>query len=301
VSSFGFFLSLAFLYSIFLIWRQARAADIDEERVLDLSLLTFLGGFIGGRLYFILENLQYFGFDVLKMLYFFRYPGFSFWGGFLGGWISLYYLSRRFKLDFWQMADLASVAFLGGLIMADIGCLLGGCGVGVRSNFLGIEMVGVVDKRFPVSLLEAIFFVIVLLQIWPKAIHFHLRGRIVSTVLIFIGVIKFLTEFLRENQGTGYLLSLILIALGITIHYQVVNTNLKSGKKEFIKDVKYILSFPVKFITDKKMRDEIMVNLGKNWYNHKVNLAWKLQNLSKSFSINKFLRRIRVKSTIKNS
>lgn len=301
ISSFGFFLAAAFLYSIFLIWRQARAAEMDEERVLDLSLLTFLGGFLGARVYFILENLQFFGLDIVKMFHFLKYPGVSFWGGFLGGWISLYYLSRRFKLDFWQMADIGSVAFLGGLIVADIGCLLGGCSVGIKSSFLGIEMVGVVDKRFPVQLLEAVLFSLILLKIWPSVTHFHLRGKIVSSVLIFIGIVKFATEFLRDSQGTGFIFSIVLIALGIAVLYKVVNVSLRSGKRDFTKDLKNLVSFPIRFVRNKQLRVDIFQKLHKSWYNYMVNFSWKWKILAKNLSFNRLLRRIHVRPKIENS
>ena len=112
ISSFGFFLSLAFLFGTFLIWRLAKAWTINEEKVLDIILLTFFGGLIISRVYFIAQNSPLFGWDIMKMILVAKYPGFSFWGSFLGGWLSLYIFSRKLKMDFWQIADLISVGFV---------------------------------------------------------------------------------------------------------------------------------------------------------------------------------------------
>lgn len=288
VSSFGFFLALAFLFGTFLVWRLARAWDMDEERILDLTLLTFLGGLIGARAYFILEHFEFFGFNLLKMLQIIQYPGFSFWGGFLGGWLTLFFLTRRQRLDFWQVADLASIGFLGGLVLGNIGCLLGGCNLGVNSNlFFAVSVVGVIGKRFPVAGVEALLLAFVLWRLWAKATHFHLSGQIASLVLIYIGLVKFITEFFRAGQGGGYLFAFTLIVLGIASYYRI-------SKKSFMGDLKDWLKFAVKIITDNQTRKIVLMELRKNWYNFKVKMSWRFRQLSK------LLRRLNVKPTPKD-
>ncbi|MCL5784132.1 MAG: prolipoprotein diacylglyceryl transferase, partial [Patescibacteria group bacterium] len=80
VSSFGIFLALGFLLGLFLIWRLTRAWDLDEEKVLDLILIIFVGGMIFARVFFALENLPYFTSSPLNLIKFSKVPGFSFWG-----------------------------------------------------------------------------------------------------------------------------------------------------------------------------------------------------------------------------
>lgn len=311
VSSFGFMLALAFLLAVFLVWRLAKASDLDEEKVLDLSLLTFFGGLIGARAYFVLEHLDFFGASFPKIFQVVAYPGFSFWGGFLGGWISLFYFSRRFKLDPWQMADIAAVAFLGGLVIGDIGCLLGGCGAGIQSRFLGVEMVGLLGKRFPIQALEALLFLGVFLKQWSKATHFHIRGKIISLSLIYLGLIKFSTEFLRADKGSGFILSLALIMLGILTYYRAVNSSQRFNKRSLLSDLKGLGKFFLGILTEEKARQETMTILNKNWYNTKVGLSWKWKNFTNSIKngglknrllslIKKVLRKINVKPTPKN-
>ena len=146
LTSFSVFLAIGIFFGMMLVWRLARAWDLNEEKTLDLILLTFLGGVIGARLYFAVANLPLFIDNPLDLFFPGKIPGFSFWGAFLGGWLSLYFFSRRLKLDFLHIVDIAIVGLLGGLIFSDIGCFLGGCYIGAASKApFAVNMVGFVE------------------------------------------------------------------------------------------------------------------------------------------------------------
>lgn len=275
VSSFGIFLAIGFLVGVFLIWRLSRAWDLDEEKVLDLTLLTFLGGLIGARLYFVMENLSAFAQNLVGIVLINKYPGFSFWGAFLGGWLTLYFLARARKIDFWQLGDIASVGFLGGLIFSNLGCFLGSCNIGVPSNlFFSVNMVGFLNPRFPVQILEAVLTSLALLNVWAVATHFHLRGKILALSLIYIGLIKLFMEPLKQTHSGDLFLSLVLFSLGLTILYKVT-------KRNMISDVKNSFRLVLKLFTDSAVRKAVFVRLKKSWYNQKTSMLWKLRNFKK--------------------
>lgn len=282
VSSFGVFLALGVLLGIFLVWRLCRAWDMDEEKVLDLTLLTFLGGLFGARAYFVIEHLPFFAGSPLNFILINKAPGFSFWGGILGGWLTMFFLARRFKMDFWQLADVASVGLLGGLILSDLGCFFGGCNIGSPSkSFLAVSMAGSVGKRWPVQLLEASFLTVSLMRAWSQATHFHQRGKIVGLAFVYLGIIRLILEPLKEDHS-AIIFEVILILLGLTIFYRVTNINplIQFGS---------LGRFLVKFVSDPVARKRGMQLLSKSWYNRKVSIAWKLRNLKK------LLRRFNVK------
>lgn len=282
VSSFGAFLALGFLLGIFLVWRLCRAWDLDEEKILDLTLLTFIGGIIGARIYFAIENWQYFANSPLNLILINKIPGLSFWGGFLGGWLTLFFLARRKRLDFWLLADIASVGFLGGLILSEIGCFLGGCNVGIPAKaFFAVTMVGFLDKRWPVQPVEAFLLTLSLLNVWSNALHFHQRGKIVSLTFIYIGFIKLIPDPLKQDHSER-IFSLVLIFLGLTVYYRVTRQNP-------IMQLKSISRFAVKFITKAEVRRKVVQDLNKVGYNQKTAICWKLRNFKK------LLRRMNVK------
>ena len=274
-------MALGFLVSIFLVWRLCRAWDLDEEKTLDLILLTFLGGLFGARIYFAAEHLQAFS-SPLDLILINKVPGLSFWGGILGGWLTLYFLARRKRLNFWQLADIASCGLLGGLILSDIGCFLGGCDVGLQSSaFFAVTMVGSIGKRWPIQAVEALFLTVSLTSIWSQVTHFHQRGKIVSLTFIYIGITKLVLEPFRQNHS-GLIFSVVFILLGSAIFYRIT-------KQTPAAHLKVLGQFAVKFFTDPKVRLDTVQTLSKTWYNQKTTIGWKLRNLKK------ILRRSNVK------
>ncbi|MCL4366473.1 prolipoprotein diacylglyceryl transferase [Patescibacteria group bacterium] len=282
VSSFGVFLALGSLLGIFLVWRLARAWDLEEEKTLDLTLLTFVGGLLGARVYFIIEHLNLFTASPLSLILINRNPGFSFWGGFLGGWLTLFFFAKRFKVDFWQLADIASVGLMGGLILSDLGCFLGACNIGIPSTaFFSVTMVGSLGKRLPIQIIEALFLSFGLLKVWSKALHFHQRGKIVSLAFIYIGISRLVLEPLKQDHSSG-IFSAILLLLGLTIFYKIT-------KQSPITHLKSLGQFFIRIITDSRERKQVVQTAGKGWYNTKASIAWKLRNFKK------MLRRFNVK------
>lgn len=286
VSTFGILVAVGYLFAIFLIWRLSRAWDLDEEKILDLTLLTFLGGLVGARIYFVLENWTYFSDSFLKIILFTKYPGFSFWGALLGGVLGLMYFTKKFKVDFWQFADIFSVGFLAGVIFGNVGCFLGGCNVGVASNFLSTPMVGMVGRRFPVQILESILLSFVVIKLYSYATHFHPRGKIVSLSLIYLGAVQLITKPLKASPD-GFIFSLGFIILGVTIFYRIT-------KRSLILDMQLFVKFSRGLFVDSKYRKMIFGQLYKDWYNQKVAFLWHLRNL------HKLVRRFNVKFSHKD-
>ena len=263
VSSFGVFLALGFLVGIFLIWRLSRAWDLDEEKILDLILLTFLGGLIGARIYFVLENINLFAGSALKIILIQKVPGLSFWGAFLGGWLTMYLFARAKKMDFWQIGDIASIGFLGALVISSIGSFLGGLDAGIH--------------RIPVQLLEGMLLFLVLSKLWFVATHFHPRGKVLSLSLVYLGVIKLIMEPLKQKHDESSILSFSIILLGVVILYKATKRSLKL-------DLKIFYTFLIKLMTDSLTRRTALIRVRKYWYNQKTSFFWRIRNLKKAIT-----------------
>ncbi|MBI2021638.1 prolipoprotein diacylglyceryl transferase [Candidatus Daviesbacteria bacterium] len=287
ISSFGLSMILAFLAASFVIWRVIRLYELDEEKIVDLILVTFVGGLISARIYYILFHLNLFD-QIYKVFLINRYPGLSFWGAFLGSLVILKFFARRLKVDFWLVADITMPGLFVGLVIGSIGCLLGSCQYGLPSNLsFAVSQVGLIGKRFPLQVVEALLFFIGFIYLWRRVLKFHINGVVAALGLILLGVIKFALEFYRGdrqflfgNISLGHLYSIAVFLVGLSIYYS-------RSKKSLLSDIKFVLSLPI----NKDRRGVVLNRLGKNWYNLKVNFKVSLQRKTK-----KIMRGINVKT-----
>lgn len=284
ISSFGLFLILSLLSALFITWRIARVYEIDEEKVIDIALLSFAGGLIFSRLYFIAFHLNQFD-SLTKVIFLNKYPGLSFWGGIFGGLIALKLVSIRTKLIFWQIMDFAAPAVFLGLVFGNIGCLLGSCQYGVVSNLpFAINQIGIIGKRFPIQAVESLVFLIGFVILWKKAVRFHFNGQIASIGLILLGIIKFVFEFYRGEVHkiwgfqTGLFWPIVVIIVGVTAYYF-------KAKRSIVAD----LLFAVSFLYSQKTRVIVFSKLTKNWFNFfvglKVGFAKRTRNLLRFLNV----------------
>lgn len=294
ISSFGLFLALAVFAAVFVSWKLARLYDLNEEKILDLIILTFFGGMMGARILFVAEHLKIFN-TVEKFFLLNRYPGLSFWGGLLGGIISLWVFSKRLKFSFWQIADFAAVATLLGIIIGDWGCLLSGCSYGVPSN-LGIAtpVVGVLGRRLPIAAIESLVLIPIYIHLWKQVIRFHFAGRIASSFLLMLGIVKLGIEYYHGDSLSiansrvtqGHLFALAMIFSGIIVFYV-------QSRRNFIEDIRQVIAF---FLTSKK-RQATLGKWQRGWYNYKV--SWKIRTGKIARSVKNLPRKMQRKLNVK--
>jgi len=291
VSSFGLLLAVGFLAAMFIAWRIAKAYDLDQAKILDLGLLTFFGGLIFARIYFVLFNLSYFS-DISYVFLINLHPGLSLWGGLIGGVLTLKLLTMRAKLNFWQIADLSAVGLMMGLVFGSMGCFLGGCGFGVTSSLpIAVSVVGLLGKRLPIPFVESIIYFIFFLWLWKGAVKFHFNGKITALALILLGIERFLAEYFREGGWQGQLAPLLLFIAGFSIFYL-------RAKRSPAED----LSSIIQTFSSSKKRNLLLQRFIKHCYNAKI--QWKIRVDKSKISMislpNRIKRKLNVKSTPRN-
>ena len=277
VSSFGLLLGLGIFFGSFTVWRIARSFDFDAEKIVDLIFLTIGIGFVFSRAVFVLGNLSFFD-SFTKIFFINRYPGLSFWGGLIGGLIFLWWLSKKNRIPFFRVADIAMIGFFIAAFFAEIGCLLGACGVGIETTFLfSVDQAGSIGKRLPIQLFEALGFLLVFFTLWKKILRFHIQGSFLSTGLMLLGIIKFAALFFKEPvqffNVSSFQLKLDLVFagliffLGMYLHYKIY-------KRTPIRD----LSIFLKFFVSSQMQKSLMTKIIRGWYNQKANFTVRLVN-----------------------
>lgn len=211
VYTFGIFLSIAFLFSTFLIWREGRE-ELKEEEYIDTFLYTSIVALISARLVYIFFHFSQFGANFLKYIVVRETPGISLVGGLVGGFIFLYWYARKKKYDFYHLADLFALSGSLALGLAKIGEQLGGASFGKETNFIiGVKIIGQTGRHHPVELYEAIliFLLFCFLQwVWGKVKRkrWH-QGIVCLFFAAILAIIIFLLEFLKVYPVYLYIFS----------------------------------------------------------------------------------------------
>ncbi len=202
------------------------------------GLLTaaYLGfaGLVGARLYHVLESPRELMADPSLLISRF---GFAWFGGFLGGFVALLFLARRFEIPALEFMDLCSPAAAVGYAIGRIGCLLSGDGdYGVPTTLpWGMSfpngVVPTTERVHPTPLYEFFIWLAIAAFLWQmgkKAVSgARPGGEIFCGYLILTGVARFLIEFIRINPRSFFGLSnaqaasLLSIVLGVILFWRI--------------------------------------------------------------------------------
>lgn len=101
---YGVLMGLAIIVGLFVASKFAEICYDYKNTILDIAPVVLLGGILGARLYFCILNYSYYSHNLLELLDF-RGGGLSIHGAFLGGIVSLLFVTRKNNLDFAKICD----------------------------------------------------------------------------------------------------------------------------------------------------------------------------------------------------
>src|SRR3972149_1757411 len=166
IYSYGFFLAVAYLAATFVFYREGRKRGFNEEKLLDFSVVALIAAIVGGRIFYTLLNLKLFSQEPLKIFAIWE-GGFAYYGAFILVFIVCSYLVRRWRWDFFQVADFASLSVLIAIFFGKIGSFLSGNDYGKLTLLpWGVSSEFLEGTRHPVQLYEAFWALILLLLLW---------------------------------------------------------------------------------------------------------------------------------------
>lgn len=220
----GLIQALAFLLAWLVANYLAKEKKINTNHILNLVLLSLVGGFVGGRLFYIIQYYNEFNnfWDIFKVWE----GGMVFYGGlFLAFVLDLIYIFKK-KLNFWKIADILSLAMSFGLFIGRIGCFMIHDHLGVIMNkpwFFGLKMAnGIV--RHETALYELIINLIFFLIFWFLRKKIKIDGIIFASFLIWYSFFRFLIidmfrvyDVRYYNLTISQWLSIVLFGIGVYI------------------------------------------------------------------------------------
>src|SRR5215813_11489134 len=124
--SYGLMMAVAFVVGTFLALRESRRLSLDEDKVVNVILVTLVASVLGARMLYVLEHLPEFRREWTSALALWQ-GGLTLYGGVAGGTFAGLVAARRMNLPVWITADALTPALALGTMFGRIGCFLNGC------------------------------------------------------------------------------------------------------------------------------------------------------------------------------
>lgn len=137
VYSYGLLLVIAFMVSSTLSSIEAKKQNINPEVIFNLLFVGFIFGVIGARIFYVIQNFNYF-FENPYEIIMLQHGGLSWFGGLILGVFSAILYIRSKKLSIYKVFDLVIPFVALAQAIGRVGCLLNGCCYGKVSEKFGI-------------------------------------------------------------------------------------------------------------------------------------------------------------------
>ena len=223
LQTFGITLALGFVAAFALVERRLRELGRPPEWAYEAGFAALVGGLIGSRVYFLIENWDEVKGDSFSDV--FSGSGLVWFGGLLGGAIAVCLWAWRRGFLNLQLLDMAGPALAIGQAVGRVGCQLSGDGdYGIASNLPWAMSypdgtVPTTQEVHPTPVYESLTLGIIAVVLWRLRDRVR-PGTLFALYLMLAGAERFLVEFVRRNDEVllgltqPQLLSIVMMAGG---------------------------------------------------------------------------------------
>jgi phosphatidylglycerol---prolipoprotein diacylglyceryl transferase len=189
---------------------RRRQVALDPEMIIGVAGIA---GVVGAKLYHLLESPHEFFAHPFEL--FFSRTGLAWFGGLLGGFFTLVFLARHFRVPVLTMFDLASPAAALGYGVGRLGCLTSGDGdYGIPTSLpWGMSfpngIVPTTARVHPTPIYEFLAALVIFWILWKLGAAVQGTGKnarparpagyVFAWYLLLTGLSRFLVEFIRIN------------------------------------------------------------------------------------------------------
>jgi phosphatidylglycerol---prolipoprotein diacylglyceryl transferase len=210
VQTFGICFALGFLAAGALVWRRFEELGKPVDWAYEMGFAALLGGLVGARLDFIIENYSEVKDDVLGNI--FTGAGLVWYGGVIGGAIAVLLWAWWRGFLTLTLLDVAAPALAVGQAIGRVGCQLSGDG-DYDKVWDGPWAMAYPDGTTPIDtpvhptpVYETLALGLIALLLWRLRDRLT-NGLLFALYLLLAGTERFLVEFIRRNED---------VALGLT-------------------------------------------------------------------------------------
>lgn len=237
-TGFGVAVLLAFVIAQIIAQHELARRGDDPEPIGDLVFAAVIGGLIGAKLYYALI--------IGEPSDFFSRAGFVFWGGLIGGIITVVATAMYKKLSLMRIADVAGISIAAAYAIGRTGCWAVGDDYGRPwDGFLAVAFPEgappstalVMNREFgipvppgvapdtvlsvhPTQLYEVTLALVMFAILWRLRDHRHAVGWLFGVYAVLAGIERFLIEFVRAKDDRIFFETLTIaqvIAIGFVL------------------------------------------------------------------------------------
>lgn len=212
IHSYGFMIALGIIVAFAVVLKMSRKFDMDSDKVSSLFMWVILASFVGGKVFFFLEDIDKYIADPSLMSKAMG-GGFVFYGSLIFSVPTIIYWLRRNKIPARSFFDI--IAFAGPVVQSfgRVGCFLAGCCHGtVCSSWIGVtfdhpDTLAAIKGQplYPTQLFDIgvnLFILITLFFVQKKK---QFEGQLFLIYLIMYGVGRSIVEEYRGDDARGFL------------------------------------------------------------------------------------------------
>jgi phosphatidylglycerol:prolipoprotein diacylglycerol transferase len=245
IYSYGVLLVTAFVFGYYFFLQEVKRKKLDKHIAIDITIIAVFCGVIGSKLLFVIENLDKFLVNPVKIAL--SSGGFTFLGGLILSFIVSYIYIRVRKYNFLKAADSIAPSLILAYGIGRIGCHLAGDGdYGIPTSlpwgtnyengivppthlFNGTEFAklfpnGIFPNNTPLHptpIYEFLASLLIFLILWKFRKSNWRDGRLVMLYFILSSISRFLVEFIRLNPrimlgfSEAQIISVIVFIIGV--------------------------------------------------------------------------------------
>lgn len=232
VKAYGFFMTLAHLSGLLLIFLLARKRGLRFAPLIDLFFACIVSGLLGARLFYALHYPEEFRGNWLGLFFALEQGGLALFGGFVPAFFTAIAVLRWKKLPVLPYADALAPALPFSIALIRLGCFAQGCCYGAPLDAPWAVVFTRLDGKVPPALLDralhptqlyeaAFLFALAAFLLWAQGKSKRLPGLLATFTVFAYCVFRFYIDFHRGDLERGFLgvewltLSQIGSALGI--------------------------------------------------------------------------------------
>ncbi|MCC6652252.1 MAG: prolipoprotein diacylglyceryl transferase [Candidatus Eisenbacteria bacterium] len=212
--SYGAMMAIAFLVGTALGLKEAKRLGLDEDKLLNVILVSLVAAILGARALYVMEHLQQFRREWGSVLALWQ-GGLTLYGGIVAGSFAGLVAARRMGLPRWKVADALTPALAIGTMFGRVGCFLNGCCYGkptlmpwgVRfphDSFAALEY-GDTPVQ-PSQLYNAAVGLVLFLVLWLRRKSFRVPGVMFWTFIMAFALARVGLDMTRTYETESILL-----------------------------------------------------------------------------------------------